>query len=97
MKFFTVTLTLAATAYDLLVLLKAAYPTFRDGARSIVIQSPASAAGYIRVGGPDVSATVYGIDLPLADASAALPSYSIAGTWALAQNAGEELDITMVY
>ena len=96
MKFFTITLANAGQAYNLLPLLKA-QPGFRDGAQQVIIMSPAANTGYIRLGGSDLSATVYGINLPVVNSSANLNTYSLAELYALAEMAGDKINITMVY
>lgn len=96
MKFYTITLTLAATAYSLLTLLK--LPAgFRDGARQVIIMSPAGNTGYVRLGDSNVSATVYGINLPTANSSVNLNTSSLAEIYGLAEMAGDKLNVTLVY
>jgi len=96
LKFFTLTLTNAATAYNLQTLLKA-QTGFRDGARQVIIMSPASNTGYVRIGGSDVSATVYGINLPSVNSSVNLNTSSLGETYALSEQAGDKLNVTLVY
>lgn len=96
MKFFTITLTLAATAYSLLTLLKA-LPGWRDGARQVIIMSPAANTGYVRLGGSNVSATAYGINLPTANSSVNLNTCSLGEIYGLAEIAGDKLNVTLVY
>lgn len=95
MHFYQVTLTSSATAYNLRTLLRA-ITGYKEGWKQILIQSQAT--GYIRIGGSDVSATVYGVNLPLANSSVNLTSAGLGNTcFVFSENAAQKLGITVVF